>query len=115
MLFNNMSELLKGTSDLYNGTEDLAGGTKEFKDKTSNLDGEIQKEIDETMLEITGDASQTISFVSDENKDVKSVQFIMKTNDINFKEKSDDLNVEESQKLTFWEKIKNLFKFNISH
>ena len=115
MLYNNMSELLKGTSDLYNGTEDLAGGTKEFKDKTSNLDKEIQNGIDETLLEITGDAGETISFVSDENKDVKSVQFIMKTNDINFKEKSDDLNVEESQKLTFWEKIKNLFKFNISH
>ena len=113
MLYNNMSELLKGTSDLYNGTEDLAGGTKEFKDKTSNLDKEIQNGIDETLLEITGDAGETISFVSDENKDVKSVQFIMKTNDIKFKDKSDDLTVKESKELTFWDKVKSLFKFNV--
>ena len=113
MLYDNMSDLLKGTSDLYKGTEDLAGGTKEFKDKTSNLDEEIQKEIDETLLEITGDAGETISFVSDKNKNIKSVQFIMKTNDIEVEDKSDDLTVEDSKDLTFWDKVKDLFKFNV--
>lgn len=111
MLYNNMSELLKGTSELYNGTEDLAEGSKKFKDKTSNLEDEIQNEIDETLLEISGDVSEAISFVSDKNKNIKSVQFVMKTNDIEFKDSSDELVAVDLKKLTLWDKVKNLFNF----
>ena len=113
MLYDNMANLLEGTSSLYKGTEDLADGTREFKDRTSNLDEEVQNEIDETLLELTGDASETISFVSSENTNVDAVQFVMKTTDIKFDGVSDEIVEVEPEKLTFWEKFIDLFSFNI--
>lgn len=112
MLHDNMGALIQGTSDLYTGSAELADGTTEFKEKTANIDKEVQDEIDATLLEIMGDASETVSFVSEKNEQVESVQFVMKTNDIMMNDKTEKLVEEEHNEGTFWSKLKDLFSFN---
>lgn len=111
MLHDNMGALIRGTTDLYQGTEELATGTTEFKDKTDHLDEEVQDEIDATLLEIMGDVSETISFVSDKNTNIESVQFVLKTNDIIINGKVEEQIEEEPREVTFWDKFKDLFSF----
>lgn len=111
MLHDNMGALIQGTTDLYTGTEALADGTTEFKEKTDNLDEEVQNEIDATLLEIMGDVSETISFVSDKNTNVESVQFVLKTNAIEIKGEAEELVEEKVREVRFWDKFKSLFSF----
>lgn len=108
LLYGNMSKLLQGTSDLYNGTVDLAEGTDEFKNRTSNIDTEVQNQVDEILINLTGDKDETTSFVSSENKEVQSVQFVIKTNDIKMEEVT-EIKEKPVTKLTFWEKLLTLF------
>lgn len=112
MLHDNMGALIQGTADLYTGTEELTDGITEFKDKISNIDEEVQNEIDATLLEVMGDVSETISFVSDKNKNVESVQFVLKTNDMIMNDEAEELVEEESKEVSLWDKFKALFSFS---
>lgn len=112
-LYGHMDDLIRGTTDLYTGAEKLANGTNEFKERTGNIDEEIQEEIDATLLEIMGDASETISFVSEKNTEVESVQFVLKTNDLMMDDEEEEIVEEEPSEVSFWDKLKNLFAFSI--
>ncbi|MDN6195306.1 MAG: hypothetical protein L0I93_02285 [Atopostipes suicloacalis] len=112
-LYEHMDDLIRGTTDLYTGAEKLANGTNEFKERTGNIDEEIQEEIDATLLEIMGDASETISFVSEKNTQVESVQFVLKTNDLMMDDEEEEIVEEEPSEVSFWDKLKNLFAFSI--
>lgn len=112
-LYEHMDDLIRGTTDLYTGAEKLANGTNEFKERTENIDEEIQEEIDATLLEIMGDASETISFVSEKNTEVESVQFVLKTNDLMMDDEEEEIVEEEPSEVSFWDKLKNLFAFSI--
>lgn len=93
---------------LYDGTEDLANGTSEFVDKTSNMDSQISDEIDSMTSSITGGDTEVVSFVSDKNANVESVQFVIKTSAIEKAETTANNAVEEVS-LTFWQKLLRLF------
>ncbi|MDN6730891.1 MAG: hypothetical protein L0L39_01785 [Atopostipes suicloacalis] len=112
-LYEHMDDLIRGTTDLYTGAEKLANGTNEFKERTENIDEEIQEEIDATLLEIMGDASETISFVSEKNTQVESVQFVLKTNDLMMDDEEEEIVEEEPSEVSFWDKLENLFAFSI--
>lgn len=112
-LYGHMDDLIRGTTDLYTGAEKLANGSTEFKERTGNIDEEIQEEIDATLLEIMGDASETISFVSEKNTEVESVQFVLKTNDLMMDDEEEEIVEEEPSEVSFWDKLKNLFAFSI--
>ena len=58
--------------------------------------------------ELSGNSDEVISFVSNKNTNVKSVQFVIKTPEIQKEEVEYTETAEES--LTLWEKILNLFK-----
>lgn len=123
-LNSSMSEIPKLANDLYNGGAELnsaikqlkAGlaeyrqGTNKLRSSTSNIDVEISNTIDEIMGNISGDGDEVVSFVSDKNTNVSSVQFIMKTEEIKVPEI--DVIHEEPGKLSFWGKLLNLFKLN---
>lgn len=111
MLHDNMGALIQGTTDLYTGSAELADGTAEFKEKTANIDEEVQNEIDATLLELMGDASETVSFVSDKNKNVESVQFVLKTDEIIMDDEVEELVEKEAVEVSFWNKFKSLFSF----
>ena len=57
---------------------------------------------------ITGDDEETVSFVSEQNNNVKSVQFVIKTAAVEKAESAADTVTEEAP-LTFWQKLLRLF------
>ena len=78
-LLSGAGELSDGARELYDGTCELADGTAEFADETSDMDEKISDEIDSMTSSFTGGSNEVVSFVSDKNGDVASVQFVIKT------------------------------------
>lgn len=101
------NSLNSGASSLYEGTTKLSDGTGELNDKTSNLDGEINDEVDSMVNELTGNLEEVVSFVSKKNTNVESVQFVIKTPAIE-KEKVESVE-EKTENLSIWQRFINLF------
>lgn len=108
MLKVSVGELNDAVRKLYDGTKDLANGTSEFVDKTSDMDTQISDEIDSMISSVSGSDAEVVSFVSDKNTKVDSVQFVIKTAAIEKAETTVSDAVEEAP-LTFWQKLLRLF------
>lgn len=103
-----VGELNDAVGRLYGGTKDLASGTSEFKGKTSNMNTQIKDEIDSMISSVTGGDGKTVSFVSDMNTNVDSVQFVIKTAAIE-KTKTAVSTAAAEAPLNFWQKLLRLF------
>ncbi len=103
-----VGELNAAIRKLYSGTEALASGASEFAGKTADMDTQISDEIDSMTASITGGDMEAVSFVSDKNTNVDSVQFVIKTAAI---EKAEDAvhDTAAEAPLTFWQKLLRLF------
>ena len=101
-------QLNDAVNELYGGTKDLADGTSEFAYKTSDMDTQISNEIDSMTSSITGSDAEVVSFVSDMNTNVDSVQFVIKTAAIEKAEAAVSDAANETP-LTFWQKLLHLF------
>lgn len=99
--------LCDGIDTLYDGTSELYDGTDEFYDKTSTMDTQVEDSIDEMISSISGDDSEPVSFVSDKNTNVQSVQFVIKTSAIEKPEAEEE--EAPAENTSFWAKLKNLF------
>ena len=107
-LADGTGDFLTGTQDLADGVKELKEGTDEFKDKTSDIDTQIDDEIDKVVNDFAGSDFTPLSFVSDKNTNIGLVQFVMKTEGIKLPEKEKAETVEEP--LTFWQRLVKLFK-----
>lgn len=107
-LQTSVGKLNDAIGELYDGTQKLYDGTSEFADRTSNIDTQISDEINSITSSISGDDSDTVSFISDKNSNVDSVQFIIKTEAIEKPEAAESA-VSEEETLTFWQKLLRLF------
>lgn len=114
-LLEGTGTLKQGTSDLYDGivslcdgATELNDGTSEFYEKTSDMDTQVEDSINEMIDSISGDETETVSFASDKNRNVQSVQFVIKTTAI---EKMEITTVEDTTttKMNFWQKLFHLF------
>ena len=103
-----VGELNDAVGELFDGTKELANGTSEFADKTSDMDTQISDEIDSLTSSVTGSDAETVSFVSEKNSNVDSVQFVIKTAAIEKAETAVNDAAEEAP-LTFWQKLLRLF------
>ena len=103
-----VGELNDAVCKLNDGTSELSDGTSEFVDETSDMDTKISDEIDSMTSSITGGDAETVSFVSDKNTNVDSVQFIIKTAAIEKTETAATAETAE-ESLTFWQKLLRLF------
>ncbi len=102
------ASLKDGIDVLSDGTNELHDGTDEFYNKTSDMDSQVEDSIDDMLASISGEETEVISFVSDKNTNVSSVQFVIKTAAIEISQ--DEAVIEtETEKTSFWEKLKNLF------
>lgn len=106
-LSSNTSTLNDGAKNLTDGVNKLADGTQTFYDKTGNIDDQILDGISDAIDEFSGKDYKVKSFVSSKNKNVKSVQFVMKTEGITKEEK--ETKTTETKKTSIIDKIKNLF------
>ena len=107
-LADGTGDLLDGTQDLVDGVGELKDGTDEFKDKSSDIDTQIDEEVDKVINNFSGSDFTPLSFVSDKNTNVNLVQFVMKTDGIKMPEAVMPENAEEP--LTFWQRLLNLFR-----
>ena len=97
-----------GIVTLEDGLIVLQGGTLEFRNGTANLDGKMLEQLRQGISELFGDGGETVSFVSEANTQVQSVQFVIRTPAIEIAEET-LLDEENTQKLTFWQKLLRLF------
>lgn len=102
-----VGELSDVVGELYDGTGELTDGTTEFVDKTSDMDTQISDEIDSMTASLSGGDGDAESFVSENNTNVNTVQFVIKTAAIEKAETTTD-NTVESAPLTFWQKLLRL-------
>lgn len=107
-LLNGAIELHDGTIELYDGTVELTDGTFEFRDKTANLDKDLKDKINDAISDMLGGDFEIVSFVSDKNTNVESVQFVIKTDGIGV-ENTTAIEPVVEQPLTFWQKLLRLF------
>ena len=102
-----VGKLCSAVGELYDGTGELTDGTSEFVEKTSDMDTQISDEIDSMTASLSGGDGDAVSFVSEKNTNVDSVQFVIKTAAIEKAETTVD-NAAENATLTFWQKLLRL-------
>jgi putative membrane protein len=71
--------LKEGVSKLSQGATELSDGLAALEKETSGIDVRVQKGLDEFLSGYGGEGFDNVSFVSEKNKNVKSVQFVMMT------------------------------------
>lgn len=115
-LVNGSRSLKSGTSELYqglltlnDGTKELKDGTQEFYDQTDGMDTKSEDTINEMLDSLSGGDSETTSFVSEKNGNIDSVQFVIKTDAIEKKEKAKKVE-KKKEETSVAEKFKNLFQ-----
>ncbi|MCQ4635327.1 hypothetical protein NE619_01175 [Anaerovorax odorimutans] len=101
-------DLAKGTGKMKKGSSALAQGTDQLSSKTSDMGRQAQEQIDEMLQGISGTDADTVSFVSEKNTDVRSVQFVIKNDPIEIPEKEPPAE-SSSEKLSWWQKLLALF------
>src|SRR5699024_1599121 len=101
--------LSEGTSELDSGAHELSEGTKELESSTHDIPEEMQSEIDELMDEYENEDFEPVSFVSDQNKDVGVVQFVLQTESIEIEEPEENDETSEDE-LSFWDRLLDLFR-----
>ena len=106
-----ITEVSNGTEELFTGVEELEKGTKELSEETSDLPMQLQSEMDKMLAEYDKSDYEPISFVSAENTNINSVQFVMKTESMKKDEEDNKVEVEQEKK-GFWAKILQLFGRN---
>jgi putative membrane protein len=107
-LYKAGAELNQALKKLRDGLASYKEGTEELRKGTSDMDSEIQNKLDEMLEQMTGKGEKTVSFVSEKNTNVSSVQFVLKTAAIRLPEeaKSPDSKTDEPN---FWQKLLSLF------
>lgn len=117
-LLNGAGTLNSGAADLYNGVVSLCDGASKLAEGTSKLyantdgmDTQVQDKIDGILASIGGEETETVSFVSDKNTNVDSVQFVIKTSAIE-KAEIAKTTTAKTKTLNFWQKLLRLFGIN---
>lgn len=107
-LYDGTVELYDGVVSLCDGTQEMADGTDEFRTETANMNDQIDEEIDSILESIGGSMDAPVSFVSEKNTNVESVQFVIQTEAIEVEE-TDEVVVIEEEDPSFWQKLLQLF------
>lgn len=114
-LYENTGTLKNAVGDLHiavgtlkDGTDELKSGTSEFVSETDGMDTQVSDEINKLISGITGEDIEIVSFVSEQNTNVKSVQFVIQTEAICIDE-AEAATIAETEQLTFWQKLLRLF------
>lgn len=103
------ASLYDGIVSLCDGAYNLADGTSQFNSETANMSTELQTQIDDILSTIQGEQTDTVSFVSEKNEHVESLQFVIQVKGVEKVAQAVESEevVEESK--TIWEKFLSLF------
>lgn len=101
-------EILAGIAQVHGGTSDLKDGTAAMRERTAGMDTKITNQIDDLLSSLTGGNMEISSFVSERNTNVKSVQFVIKSDAVQ-KITAVETVAKEAEHLNFWQKLLRLF------
>lgn len=101
------SQLSAGAKQLSKGAAEYKAGTALMRQSTDGLDQTIADSISGITDELVSQPGETRSFTSDENTEVESVQFVMRTEAVTIQDAP--IEAEAEQPLTFWQKLLALF------
>lgn len=107
---NGITDLSDGTSSLGDGVSELKDGTAELADSTGEMPEELENEVDRMINEYDKSDFEPVSFVSDKNKKVNSVQFVIQTDSITKEEKEQEEAEETEEEKGIWERLLDLFR-----
>ncbi|GAA0307094.1 X-X-X-Leu-X-X-Gly heptad repeat protein [Gracilibacillus halotolerans] len=107
----------KGIHDLHNGTMQISDGVGELKDGTSelasettNMPQEMEQEVEKMLEEFDFSDYEPVSFISDKNEKIRTVQFVMKTEELIVEEKEEVAEEAQQEQKSFWQKFLDLFR-----
>ncbi|MHA6252410.1 YhgE/Pip domain-containing protein [Oceanobacillus sp. CAU 1775] len=103
-----IAELNNGTGEFANGLSELHDGTSELDEATNNIPEQMTEEIDKIISEFDKSDFEAVSFVSEQNENVNSVQFVLTTKGIENGETEEVVDVKEEK--SFWQKFLDLFR-----
>ncbi|MCH1984302.1 hypothetical protein MCG98_17175 [Ruminococcus sp. OA3] len=107
-LYGGTVELYDGVVSLCDGAREMADGTGEFRTETADMNDQIDEEIDSLLKSIGGSMENPVSFVSEKNTNVDSVQFVIQTEAIEVEEVREVQETMEEE-LSLWQKLLRLF------
>ena len=104
------SQLVSGISEINTGASQLSSGTNELNEQTNSMPDEVDKQINEIMAKYSGKDFEPVSFASEENTNVESVQFAMRTDGV-YKLEDEVKEVEDlkEEKPSIWDLFLALF------
>lgn len=108
-LYGGTVELYDGVVSLCDGAQEMSEGTGEFRTETSNMNDQIDEEIDSLLESIGGSMDNPVSFVSEKNTNVDSVQFVIQTDAIEI-EDAPEVQETAEEEPSLWQKFLNLFR-----
>lgn len=108
LLKDAMEEFCEKMEELRDGISKLKEGTAEFFDEISGLKGEIHDKVSEMIDELKGSGILR-SFTSDKSTEIKSLQFVIKTEAISIAEPTQE-ETTTVETLSFWQKLIRLFE-----
>lgn len=103
------NELLNGIDELDKGASKLNNGSSELNKKTSDVPNEIDKKIEELTSKYSNSDFKPVSFASNKNDNIESVQFTIRTEGIVIEDKKETA-VDEEKEESFWQLFLNIFK-----
>lgn len=109
-LYDGTVELYDGVAALCDGAQEMADGTGEFRTETADMNDRMDEEIDSLLESIGGSMEDPVSFVSEKNTNVESVQFVIQTEAIEAEEADEAEDTVEEEPETFWDKVRGLFE-----
>lgn len=101
-LAGGVNKVSEGAKELSSGTDTLYENTKDLPQKIDAYSKDLLSDYDKSDYE-------PVSFISSENRDVTSVQFVMRTEKIE-KEEARPAQTTEKEPETFWTRLLDLFR-----
>ncbi|MEF9839365.1 MAG: hypothetical protein RR705_00170 [Lachnospiraceae bacterium] len=103
-------QLSDGTKELKDGASKLHDGTSELRSETKDIDTDVDEEIQKMLDEYRSSDFEYVSFTDERNKNVNSVQFVIRTENIEKPEVEVAEEKEEKKEEGFWDKLIGLFQ-----
>lgn len=104
-----ISQLVNTLGNMTGNLSALADGTGEFRTETAGMNDQIDEEIDSLLESIGGSMDDPVSFVSEKNTNVESVQFVIQSEAIEVEE-ADNAEDTAEEELSIWQRFLNLFQ-----
>lgn len=102
-----LGKLPENVDAMKAGAAEMKDGTAQFRSEATDIDEQIEEQIDKMVEEFSGKNYVPVLFASDKNMSVEAVRFTFQTEPIRIVEEITEEEEEESKSI--WDKFRVLF------